>query len=231
MYCIKCGVKLADSEKVCPLCGTRVYHPDIEQGEGEGLFPSKTYPKSKKSNYLMQIFITFAVLLASVIVFLCDWRIMGGFTWSGYVIGALVVMYMALIFPSWFANPNPVIFAPVDFATICVYLLYISLHTKGGWFLSFAFPVVGGLAILTTALIALLKYLENGKLYVVGGFLMALGAFMMLVEFMMIITFNVGSFLGWSIYPLVSLGMIGAFLIFLAIYRPARELMERKFFI
>ena len=30
MYCIKCGVELADSEKVCPLCGTRVYHPDIE---------------------------------------------------------------------------------------------------------------------------------------------------------------------------------------------------------
>ena len=43
--------------------------------------------------------------------------------------------------------------------------------------------------------------------------------------------YKVGRFLGWSIYPLVSLGMIGAFLIFLAIYRPARELMERKFFI
>ena len=26
MYCIKCGVELADSEKVCPLCGTRVFH-------------------------------------------------------------------------------------------------------------------------------------------------------------------------------------------------------------
>ena len=29
MYCIKCGVELADSERVCPLCGTRVFHPDL----------------------------------------------------------------------------------------------------------------------------------------------------------------------------------------------------------
>ena len=29
MYCVKCGVELADSQRVCPLCGTRVFHPDI----------------------------------------------------------------------------------------------------------------------------------------------------------------------------------------------------------
>ena len=29
MYCINCGVELADSETVCPLCGTRVFHPDM----------------------------------------------------------------------------------------------------------------------------------------------------------------------------------------------------------
>ena len=29
MYCVNCGVKLAPTESVCPLCGTRVYHPDL----------------------------------------------------------------------------------------------------------------------------------------------------------------------------------------------------------
>ena len=37
MYCINCGVKLADSEKRCPLCGTVPYHPDIVRQEGEAL--------------------------------------------------------------------------------------------------------------------------------------------------------------------------------------------------
>ena len=39
MYCIKCGVALAESEEKCPLCGTRVYHPDLEIPHGDPLFP------------------------------------------------------------------------------------------------------------------------------------------------------------------------------------------------
>ena len=39
MYCIKCGVELADSEKVCPLCGTRVFHPDLPRAQGEPPYP------------------------------------------------------------------------------------------------------------------------------------------------------------------------------------------------
>lgn len=231
MYCVNCGVNLADTEKICPLCGTKVYHPELKQGEGEDLYPKQKYPKSKRSTYLSQIFVTFAVVLAAVIVFLCDIKITGTVTWSGYVMGGLLTGYIFIILPSWFKNPNPVVFVPIDFAATGVFLLYISLYTKGGWFLSFAFPVVGGIGLLVTALTVLLKYLKKGKLYAIGGFFILLGAFMMLAEFMMIITFKVGRFLGWSIYPLVSLSMIGAFLIFLAIYRPARELMERKFFI
>lgn len=34
MYCINCGVELADSETVCPLCGTRVFHPDMPRQQG-----------------------------------------------------------------------------------------------------------------------------------------------------------------------------------------------------
>ena len=42
MYCIKCGVKLADSEKKCPLCNTVVYHPDLQQNEVKPLYPINT---------------------------------------------------------------------------------------------------------------------------------------------------------------------------------------------
>ena len=37
MYCIQCGVKLADTEKQCPLCGTVVFHPDLPRPEAEPL--------------------------------------------------------------------------------------------------------------------------------------------------------------------------------------------------
>ena len=45
MYCIKCGVELADSEKVCPLCGTRVFHPDLPCGQAESPYPPDVSPR------------------------------------------------------------------------------------------------------------------------------------------------------------------------------------------
>ncbi len=231
MYCIKCGVKLADTERVCPLCGTRVFHPDLTQEEGESLYPQNAYPKTKKSTYIPQMLATFALVLPMIIVFLCDWQINREVTWSGYVIGALVLGFVFIVLPSWYKKPNPVAFVPIGFCVLGLYLLYINFHIDGDWFLSFAFPLVGGLGLIITALVTLLKYLKRGKLYVFGGFFIALGGFMLLIEFMANYTFNVEHFHGWSLYPLVSLVMLGGFLIFVAIYRPAREVMERKFFI
>ena len=39
MYCVKCGVELADSQRVCPLCGTRVFHPDIPRTPADPPYP------------------------------------------------------------------------------------------------------------------------------------------------------------------------------------------------
>ena len=44
MYCVKCGVKLADTEQKCPLCYTRVCHPDILQPSAQPLYPSGKMP-------------------------------------------------------------------------------------------------------------------------------------------------------------------------------------------
>jgi hypothetical protein len=44
-------------------------------------------------------------------------------------------------------------------------------------------------------------------------------------------TFGFSRFIGWSLYPLTTFALLGGILIFLAICRPARESMERIFFI
>ena len=46
MYCIKCGVQLADTEKKCPLCDTVVCHPDFENTAERTLYPGKKLPKN-----------------------------------------------------------------------------------------------------------------------------------------------------------------------------------------
>lgn len=230
MYCVNCGVKLADTEKVCPLCGVTAYHPEIARSEGEPLYPERL-PAPQVKPQVAQVVYTVLLLLPALVCWLCDQQISGMVTWSGYVIGALGLLYVALVLPAWFRKPNPVIFVPCTFVAVGLYLLYISLATGGGWFLSFAFPITGGVALIVTAVVTLLKYVRRGQLYIFGGAIIALGGMTVLAEFLSVITFGLDRFFGWSFYPLVVAALLGGLLIFLAICRPARETMERKIFL
>lgn len=229
MYCIKCGVRLADTEKTCPLCMTRVYHPEVLQPHADPLYPINEYPSAPRRTRALPISLSVLCLTAVLVVLLCDLQLHSAVTWSGFVMGALMVFYVAAALPLWFPKPNPVIFVPCAFAAATVYLLYVDLVTGGSWFLSFAFPVAGGIGLILTALVTVLRYVHRGKLYTVGGGLLALGAFMLLVEFLLNLTFH-RTFVGWSLYPLAALMLLGGYLIFLGICRPARESMARKFF-
>ena len=231
MYCVKCGVKLEDTEKKCPLCGTVPFHPDIDRKLVEPSYPENKYPKQQVRPIVSLIIVSVMFFLPLLITLLCDLQISGSVTWSGYVIGALVIAYVTLVMPFWFKKPNPVIFVPCSFAVIVAFLAYVNHANDGDWFLSFAFPLVGGVALIVTAVVALIKYVRKGVLYIVGGALIALGAMTFPMEILINVTFGMEKFYFWSLYPIIVLSVIGGLLIFLAAYRPARELMERKFFV
>lgn len=231
MYCIKCGVNLADSQKKCPLCGTVVFHPELTQPEGERMYPADRYPGGQVNRNGVLAIITAMFLTPMLITWLVDWQINGTSTWSGYVIGALLLSYVIIVLPCWFRRANPVIFVPVDFAAVGLYLLYIDLVNQGGWFLSFAFPVIGCLGLVVTAVVVLTKYLRRGRFFIYGGASIAMGAFMPLMEFLMKITFHLPKFYAWSLYPMLVMVIAGVLLIYLGISARARESMERKLFI
>ena len=231
MYCINCGVKLSDTERACPLCGTVPFHPDIPRVETEHLYPENRLPVTQMSRVGALTVVSTAFLLPMLITLLCDLQLNGSVTWSGFVIGALLVAYEIFVLPFWIQKPNPVIFVPCGFCAVGLYLLYINLATGGDWFLSFAFPVVGFAGLLITTVVTLTRYIHRGWLYIFGGAAIAAGAFAPLMEFLLNFTFGFPQRFVWSVYPLVALVLIGAMLIFLAICRPARESMERKFFI
>lgn len=230
MYCIHCGVKLADSEKCCPLCGTVPFHPDIPRVEGKPLYPVECYPRQQVSRKGFLGVVTILLLIPVLVSLICDLSLHGKITWSGYVIGAIALSYMVVVLPLWFRHPNPVIFVPCAIAATGLYVLYIDLSVKGGWFLGFAFPVIGFVGILVSTVVILTRYLRRGTLYIYGGALMALGAFLPVMELLMTNTFSL-KFVGWSWYPLVALVLLGGALFFLALCRPARETAERKLFL
>lgn len=231
MYCINCGVKLGDSESKCPLCGTVPYHPDISRVEIDPLYPKDRTPVThvSKLGALIAVSGVFFVLLITSV--LCDLQISGSIVWSGYVVGALLLLYEIAVLPCWFKSPSPVIFVPCGFLAAGAYLLYINEATGGDWFLSFAFPVTCITGVIITAVVTVTRYVRRGRLYIFGGMTIAFGALAPLVEYLIYVTFDLSKFAFWSVYPLIALVFIGAMLIFFAVCRPARESMERKFFI
>lgn len=230
MYCVKCGVELADTEKQCPLCATVVYHPELSQPEAVPLYPGERIPQQHVHPWGVLLVISVLFLLPLSICLVCDMQINGRIEWSGYVAGGLLLLYVIAVLPNWFPHPNPVIFVPVSFAAIAGFLLYVDLATDGGWFLSFALPVTGGFGIIVTAVVTLMRYIRKGKLYILGGTCLALGGFMLLLEYLLHITFDLPGNGTWSLYPLICFGLLGGTLLAVAICRPLRETLDRKLF-
>ena len=232
MYCIKCGVELADSEKICPLCGLTVYHPELKTPKNiEYPYPKFERINEQVSRFGLMMVLTVIFLLPILLTLICDLSINHTVTWSGYVVGGIVTAYVVLILPLWFHRPNPVIFTPVNFVTIALFVLYVDLVNHGGWFLSFAFPLITGIGLIVTAVVTLMKYIPKGALYIIGGAFISFGGFLVLIDHLINVTFHTGRGLFWSWYPLTVFAVIGLFLIFVAICRPLRESLKKKFFI
>ena len=229
MYCVNCGIKLADSEERCPICSTLPGGAIPRDTTVPKLYPPNRYPEVSIKKGALNGAILFLFAIPLLITFFVDLRSIDGLNWFWYAFGAVLLGYIVFALPLWFRKPNPVIFVPCDFAATSLYLLLIALMTGGDWFLSFALPVTGCAGMIVTAVITLLRYIRKGRLYIFGGGFIAIGAHLLMTELLLGVAFGI-SFVGWSIYPLIALSMLGSLLIFLAINSNAREKMERKFF-
>lgn len=233
MYCIRCGVELQKGVETCPLCGLRVYHPELSEPPEAAPYPRGPEAETVSHGGLLFI-ISFFFAIPLVICLLIDINMNGGVDWSGYVCFGLLTAYVLVCLPLWFRKPNPVVFFPLDIAAILGLCLYVSLKTRGGWFLPFAFPVGGALLLILEAQIALYRYAVGGKrhraLFIQGGGFMAFGGLCVLIEFLLQVTFGI-PMRWWSLYPLTVLFLAGLMLIIIGLCPPLRRSLHKMFFI
>lgn len=227
MYCVKCGIRLQEGIEACPLCSTPVWNPDKTSAPSNF---SKSYPRAEADKrYPVLAFVTaiLAVICVSCLIFCLNTydRVF----WSGYVMLGIAMVYFSVIFPFWFEKRHPLIFVPLCFCLICGYLLYICLYTGGHWFLTFAFPIVMITGIVSTASVALFRYIKRGRIFIMGGLFVAIGGCSMLIEMFQNITFGSRMFT-WSLYTLSFFAAVGLFLLISGAIRPMREYLQRKLF-
>ena len=232
MYCVNCGVKLAQGEKICPLCQTEAYHPTLGDNSGERSYPTERIPPSRVSSWGSLFIITLLFVLPIIIAPLSNIHISESMTWSWYVVFGTLLGYIIFVLPMWFSHPNPVIFIPVDFGATALFLLFVDLYAgQTHWFLPLALPITIGLAIIVCTAVTLLRYVRRGKLYIFGGSIIATALLIALTEILLVRLFETVSYIGWSWYPALVLFLLGLALILVAIIRPLRESLEKKFFL
>ena len=234
MYCVKCGVELQRGVEACPLCGLRVYHPDVQEQPEPRPYPAYAGASEHVRPGGLLLILSFLFALPVIICLMVDLRLSGGVTWSGYVACGVCAAYITVCLPLWFRRRNPVVFFPVTIAALLGVALYVCLKTGGRWFLPFAFPVGGAVCAIFETVIELLRYAVRERrhrvLYILGGASIALGAICVLVEFLLRVSFGV-AMRWWSLYPLVVLTLLGLLLIVIAISAPLRASLHKKFFI
>lgn len=231
MFCIKCGVELTDGQTVCPVCSTRVYHPDIPVKEASPTYPRKDFESEEFNRRGILFVVTILSLLTAALCIMFNISLEGGISWAGYVACGLGVFYTCIILPLWFKRTTPAIFVPASFAAIILLLLYINAKTDGNWFLSFAFPVAGSLGVIITAVTTLGHYLRRGYLYILGGGFIALGVWCALIELFIHLTFEMPKHVIWSPYPCATFAVFGLMLIVIGIVKPFRDSLRKIFYV
>ena len=228
MYCVKCGVELADSERVCPLCETPVYFPGLDP-DPETPYPKERKGKESSSRKAVCFLITCFFAIFAAITVLCDVNINDGLTWSGIAVGGLVILYVLMILPSWFKHPSPAIFVPCDFLAAALYLFYLNYYAGDNWYFSFALPVTAAACVICSTVAILAYYLRRGRLYIAAGAFIGTGLYSVLIEILIHSAFDVHHRMAWSLYPAITLSLIGIMLIVIAIVRPIREQLYKIF--
>ncbi len=231
MYCVKCGVELADSEKKCPLCGTEIYHPAIIRPTTERPYPPFEKPAETINPRGILFIISVFLLTVTAICLLLEWNLDNEIFWSGFVAGALLLLYVLVVLPNWFRRPNPAVFVPSAFAAAAVYLFYINFSLGGSWFLTFALPITAGAALITSAVVVLSYYLRRGYLYIWSGASILTGAYVVGIEVLINLTFHLRDTLIWSLYPFIMFLMIGLMLLVIGFVKPLRVSLHKKFFV
>ncbi len=212
-YCVNCGVKLAESEKLCPLCEIPVHNPHASGGEEE----YAPYPPRVETQRINRSFIAvlglLILLVPIVVTFVCDLLSDFHIEWSLYVIGAALVIYVFVFVPMFFKKNLIYLFIAMDMIAVCLYLALIFYLTAGmRWYLITALPIAfaTGTLVDCATLIFRIKRLRILPKYAILCYMLCV--YFIVLEIILELAFYGEILLQWCWYANAPLVMLGALL-------------------
>ena len=236
MYCIQCGVKLADSEKVCPLCSTRVINPNRpEDTEHERPYPSRVQQinglKRRELAWVVFIFLLLPVGATAIIDLLTGPQPFT-LTWSLIVIGVGVMLGIWLLTPIVFPKLNLYLHFAVDFAAVGGLLAVIAAFLgQWDWCVRLGIPITAATGLAVCAMTAIARSKKLRPITRAACACLVIGVFIVALE--LIIDYAAWGILAirWSIYAIVPLVFLALLLFYISRKPGLMDELKRRLFV
>lgn len=232
-YCVNCGVKLADSEKKCPLCQTEVINPkDISQKNINKPYPDNTITFDILPDSVKALLVTVIFVLPIAVSLICNYSISSVISWSKFVVLSLLFIYSISFYSILCFKKNSNIFNIIVYhVLLCAYLFSMNELCKGNWFLTFALPLVLLLFVFFLVITLVITKNHLTKLFCTGFIMLLAGVFCVFLETILNFAFKFRTTILWSIYPCITLFLISIILFIIDFNKPWKEQLEKKLFL
>ncbi len=212
-YCVNCGVKLAESEKVCPLCGTEVLNPNVKHGVVDySPYPQRIEKQRERVNRgFVAVLGTVILAIPAAIALLL--QIIDGFDqiWPIYVYGGIALCFCYVLLPLFFNKPNVYILLTIDGAVSALFLALVAWINGGilSWYLPFALPVAAEIFIYIGISVLISRIKKLGILPKIAIILFIFGGMSVLFEMSLAFAFYEVFALRWCWFILAVVGILG----------------------
>ncbi len=144
-YCEKCKLNVRTNDDFCPLCAAALSPQECISSSPESIDPnpgSDMYPKTDtriKYNFTVRILLFLSVVAASTCL-LINILAYQGTLWSLLVVGGIVFLWAALVYP-FLVRKNIGHYIAVDAVCACIFFIVAQFVTKTkGWSLDYVIP-------------------------------------------------------------------------------------------
>lgn len=228
-YCVNCGVKLKKSEKVCPLCNTRVINPNILNNEYKPVYSTIVEEYHKINTKYLCMLITEILFVVALITVLCDFIITKNFTWSIYVVASIIYLDSKLSFILYKKKFIPLIIELLSTEGLLFVITYLNngLH----WFLYLVCPFI---FIVWLYIILCIFIFRNKNYNFLRRFALAfssISVILLVIESCIDLFINEKIFLTWSIYASLPIIIISILTFIISYNKRLLDEIKQRIFI
>ena len=228
-YCVNCGVKLASSEKKCPLCNTVVYNPNIKEDTYHPNYSDKIEKiKSINLRYIVKLSVIVLLILGIISVF-CDLIITKSISWSIYVICSILYLSCHLSFIMGKGIKIPMLLELVGSELFLLVITYLNDGLL--WYKYLAMPFIFILWLYVVLCIYLVKRKTKSLLRRIAICLMFSSITLIIIEILIDLYLRGVISLSWSIYAMLPISIISTLILILSYNRKLLDEIKQRIFI